>query len=127
MLNSPSEGGLGLRRCQWFCASLNEPSKKSALRLGFKYEGLLRNHRVLPPGKKGARGESNTYTYPGRPLRARCDMWHQGREHTDGTDGRPDDAKPGHPARDSWLASITWNDWEEGTRAHIDALMARRQ
>ena len=57
MLSPPAEGGLGLRRCQWFCASLNEPSKKSAARLGFKPEGVLRNHRVLPPGKKGARGE----------------------------------------------------------------------
>lgn len=30
-------------------------------------------------------------------------------------------------SRDSWLACITWQDWENGAREHIDKLMARRQ
>jgi RimJ/RimL family protein N-acetyltransferase len=54
ILDSSSEGGLGLRRCQWFANSLNEPSKAAARRLGFKQDGLLRNHRVLGVGKDGA-------------------------------------------------------------------------
>jgi hypothetical protein len=57
ILDAESEGGLGLRRCQWFANSLNEPSKAAATRLGFKQDGLLRNHRVLGPGKAGANGE----------------------------------------------------------------------
>jgi hypothetical protein len=58
ILDAESEGGLGLRRCQWFANSLNEPSKAAATRLGFKQDGLLRNHRVLGAGKAGAHGES---------------------------------------------------------------------
>jgi RimJ/RimL family protein N-acetyltransferase len=61
ILDPESEGGLGLRRCQWFANSLNEPSKGAAKRLGFQLDGVLRNHRVLGPGKAGASGESYVY------------------------------------------------------------------
>jgi len=57
ILDPELEGGLGLRRCQWFANSLNEPSKAAATRLGFKQDGLLRNHRVLGLGKTGANRE----------------------------------------------------------------------
>jgi len=33
---------LGYRRYEWKCDNFNEPSKRAALRLGFKYEGLFR-------------------------------------------------------------------------------------
>ena len=33
---------LGYRRYEWKCDSLNEPSRRAALRLGFTYEGLFR-------------------------------------------------------------------------------------
>ncbi|WP_342755428.1 GNAT family protein [Pantoea sp. MBD-2R] len=33
---------LGYRRYEWKCDSLNAPSRKAALRLGFRYEGLFR-------------------------------------------------------------------------------------
>lgn len=33
---------LGYRRYEWKCDSLNEPSRKSAARLGFQYEGIFR-------------------------------------------------------------------------------------
>ena len=37
---------LGYRRYEWKCNSLNEPSKRAALRLGFTYEGLFRQHVI---------------------------------------------------------------------------------
>lgn len=38
--------GLGYRRVEWKCDSLNEPSRQAALRLGFTYEGRFRHHMV---------------------------------------------------------------------------------
>lgn len=35
---------LGYRRFEWKCNNLNEPSKKAALRFGFTYEGVFRQH-----------------------------------------------------------------------------------
>lgn len=35
---------LGYRRFEWKCHNLNEPSKAAALRFGFSYEGLFRQH-----------------------------------------------------------------------------------
>ena len=37
---------LGYRRFEWKCDSLNEPSRRAAYRLGFRYEGRFRNHMV---------------------------------------------------------------------------------
>jgi RimJ/RimL family protein N-acetyltransferase len=37
---------LGYRRFEWKCDSLNEPSRRAAVRLGFTYEGRFRNHMV---------------------------------------------------------------------------------
>lgn len=37
---------LGYRRCEWKCNTLNEPSKKAALRFGFKFEGIFRQNFV---------------------------------------------------------------------------------
>lgn len=38
--------GLGYRRYEWKCDSLNAPSRSAALRLGFQYEGLFRQAAV---------------------------------------------------------------------------------
>ncbi|SFJ01243.1 Protein N-acetyltransferase, RimJ/RimL family [Bosea sp. OK403] len=38
---------LGYRRFEWKCNNLNEPSKRAALRFGFHYEGLFRQHMVV--------------------------------------------------------------------------------
>lgn len=38
---------LGYRRVEWKCDSLNEPSRRAALRLGFSYEGRFHNHIVV--------------------------------------------------------------------------------
>ena len=35
---------LGYRRFEWKCHDRNEPSKAAALRFGFRYEGLFRQH-----------------------------------------------------------------------------------
>ncbi|EED21427.1 GNAT family acetyltransferase, putative [Talaromyces stipitatus ATCC 10500] len=38
---------LGYRRLSWKCNNLNESSKKAALRYGFLYEGLFRQHLII--------------------------------------------------------------------------------
>ncbi len=37
---------LGYRRYEWKCNALNEPSRRAALRLGFVFEGILRQHMI---------------------------------------------------------------------------------
>jgi RimJ/RimL family protein N-acetyltransferase len=37
---------LGYRRYEWKCDALNEPSRRAAQRLGFRYEGTFRNAQV---------------------------------------------------------------------------------
>ncbi|NKB65656.1 MAG: GNAT family N-acetyltransferase [Candidatus Latescibacteria bacterium] len=38
---------LHYRRVEWKCNALNEKSRAAALRLGFQYEGLFRQHRIV--------------------------------------------------------------------------------
>lgn len=38
---------LGYRRLEWKCNSLNEPSQRAALRLGFSFEGIFRQHLIV--------------------------------------------------------------------------------
>jgi RimJ/RimL family protein N-acetyltransferase len=38
---------LGYRRLEWKCDALNAPSRRAALRLGFAFEGIFRNHMVV--------------------------------------------------------------------------------
>ena len=38
---------LGYRRCEWKCNTLNEPSRRAALRLGFTFEGIFRQHMIM--------------------------------------------------------------------------------
>lgn len=38
---------LGYRRYEWKCNSFNAPSRRTALRLGFRFEGVFRNHMVV--------------------------------------------------------------------------------
>jgi RimJ/RimL family protein N-acetyltransferase len=37
---------LGYRRFEWKCNSRNEPSRRAALRFGFQFEGIFRQHMV---------------------------------------------------------------------------------
>ena len=38
---------LGYRRYEWKCDALNEPSRRAALRLGFSFEGVFRQHMIV--------------------------------------------------------------------------------
>lgn len=38
---------LGFRRVEWKCNALNAPSRRAALRLGFIFEGIFRQHMVI--------------------------------------------------------------------------------
>jgi len=38
---------LGYRRYEWKCDALNAPSRRAALRLGFRFEGIFRNHMIV--------------------------------------------------------------------------------
>ncbi|MCB1542694.1 MAG: GNAT family N-acetyltransferase [Rhodoblastus sp.] len=38
---------LGYRRFEWKCNDLNAPSRHAAMRLGFSYEGLFRQHMIV--------------------------------------------------------------------------------
>ena len=38
--------GLNYRRYEWKCNDLNAPSRSAALRLGFQYEGIFRQHMI---------------------------------------------------------------------------------
>ena len=38
---------LKYRRVEWKCDSLNERSRSAALRLGFKFEGIFRQHMII--------------------------------------------------------------------------------
>jgi RimJ/RimL family protein N-acetyltransferase len=38
---------LGNRRYEWKCNALNEPSRRAALRLGFTFEGIFRQHMIV--------------------------------------------------------------------------------
>ncbi len=39
--------GLGYRRYEWKCNALNQPSRAAALRLGFQFEGIFRQHMIV--------------------------------------------------------------------------------
>jgi RimJ/RimL family protein N-acetyltransferase len=38
---------LGYRRYEWKCNALNEPSRRAALRYGFTFEGIFRQHMIV--------------------------------------------------------------------------------
>lgn len=38
---------LGYRRLEWKCDALNAPSRQAAARLGYRFEGIFRNHMVI--------------------------------------------------------------------------------
>jgi hypothetical protein len=132
-MDLPSQGGLGLRRCQWTTTTLNLASQNAAKRLGFQYEGVLRAMWVLPPGKEGVRRASGVFTlffYPSCPSCPHSNPPLPLSPHHHQPPlrpaGRKGDKFQDGQQRDNWFASIIADDWENGARDHIDKLMARK-
>ncbi|VBB77975.1 Putative acetyltransferase [Podospora comata] len=96
-LDGPEEGGIGLRRVQWRASAMNEASVRTAERLGFRREGVMRWHMVL-------RGETKVGN--GR--------------------GVPRGAEEGEKGRDTVVLGLCWDDWEVGGRERVGGLMERR-
>ena len=88
--------GLGLRRVQWVAHALNHPSYNAATRMGFRYEGTIRWHWVLPEGKEG----SGSSLREGDPSRG--------------------------PPRDNKVLSFCADDWENEGREHIERAINRQ-
>lgn len=65
---------LGYRRFEWKCDALNEPSRRAALRLGFRYEGRFRNAVVY----KGRNRDTDWFSVTEAEwprVRAALDAW----------------------------------------------------
>ncbi|VDC02818.1 unnamed protein product [Peniophora sp. CBMAI 1063] len=97
-LDTPAQGGLGLRRIGWIANEMNAASVSAALRMGFKHEVTLRWSSVLLDEKKVG---------DGRPL-------------------REGDPHPGRGGRDNERFSFCWEDWEDGGRERVQALIDRK-
>jgi len=103
-LSPPAEGGLGFRRVQWMTSSANHKSIRTAERMGFLKEGVLRWDRVYPGGKTKGKQDN------GKSLQSQ------------GTEGHFNENDLG---RDSVVFSICWDDWfDEGKREHVIRTMA---
>jgi len=98
-LEVPEKGGLGLRRVQWQTSERNNKSFAKAEKLGFKFEGIQRWHRVLPSDKRIA---------------------------GNGIALREGDPKRTEPGRNSALLAMCWDDWEDGAREKIALMMKPR-
>lgn len=99
-LDMPEDGGLGLRRVVWQASAANIASVRTAKRMGFQQEGILRWHRAWPTSK--ARGANGIRVRNGDPKEETFPL-----------------------GRDTAILSICWDDWESGARAHVEAMMAR--
>jgi RimJ/RimL family protein N-acetyltransferase len=81
--------GLGYRRYEWKCDSLNAPSRRAAARLGFTYEGTFRNALVY----KGRNRDTDWFSiieeeWP--PIRAAFEAWLDPANHDErGVQRRP--------------------------------------
>jgi RimJ/RimL family protein N-acetyltransferase len=65
---------LGYRRYEWKCNALNEPSRAAALRLGFIFEGIFRQHMIV----KGRNRDTAWYSMLDREWperKARFERW----------------------------------------------------
>lgn len=97
-LDAPPHG-LGLRRMQWHAHANNKASIAAAQRLGFFFEGIIRWQRALPPGKEGeGAGDEDLPSVLGKAL---C------------------------PGRHTASLSICWDDWRDGIKEKVDALVNR--
>ncbi|KAK7047312.1 hypothetical protein VNI00_006543 [Paramarasmius palmivorus] len=100
-LDLPDQGGLGLRRLQWYANVVNEGSVKLAEKMGFVKEGVMRWHMVLDRSKGKEVGGN------GRKV-------------------RKGDPREGWEGRDSVLLATYWDVWEDCGREKVDKIMDRR-
>lgn len=80
--------GLGYRRLEWKCDSLNEPSLQAAQRLGFAYEGRFRNAVV----SKGRSRDTDWFAMTAQDwsrLRPAYVAWLAPENHRDGRQRTP--------------------------------------
>ena len=65
---------LKYRRVEWKCDSLNERSRSAAMRLGFKFEGIFRQHMII----KGRNRDTAWYSMMDsewRTIKENMEMW----------------------------------------------------
>lgn len=62
---------LGYRRYEWKCNALNAPSRRAALRYGFTFEGILRQHMIA----KGRNRDTAYYSMLDSEWPARKSAW----------------------------------------------------
>jgi len=65
---------LGYRRFEWKCNAANAPSRRAALRFGFTFEGLFRQHMIV----KGRNRDTAWYAITDRDwpaIRAAFERW----------------------------------------------------
>lgn len=98
-LDSPEEGGLGLRRMQWLADPPNKASLNAAQRMGFHLEGILRWNKIV----HNADSRGKVHNERKRPPYG---------EQKDG-------------GRDTAYLSLCWDDWLDGKREIVDRLLAR--
>jgi hypothetical protein len=76
---------LGYRRYEWKCDALNAPSRRAALRLGFRYEGIFRQATIY----KGRNRDTAWYSVIDKEwptLKAAFEVWlRPGNFEPDGT------------------------------------------
>lgn len=79
---------LRYRRYEWKCNALNEPSRRAALRLGFTFEGIFRQHMII----KGRNRDTAWYSmldaeWPSR--KAAFEQWLHPSNFADGVQKEP--------------------------------------
>jgi len=62
---------LGYRRYEWKCHDMNAPSKRAALRFGFKFEGVFRQHLVF----KGSNRDTAWFSIIDKEWPALCNAY----------------------------------------------------
>ncbi|EGN91639.1 hypothetical protein SERLA73DRAFT_192189 [Serpula lacrymans var. lacrymans S7.3] len=94
-LETPTNGGMGMRRVAWTAHPDNVSSHKAATRMGFKVEGQLRWFMTMQPGS------------------------------VEGLAVREGDPTPEKLGRDSVLYAICWDDWEKEARELVNRAITR--
>ena len=92
-LDSPEEGGLGLRRVEWKADTVNPASVRAASRMGFQQDGIIRWGRVAHDAVNRGK-EGNGRWMPSH--------------------GNKEDV-----GRDTVILSLCWDDWTQGNKKEV--------